>query len=115
MSTSNFMDKPELTLEDFKGYFPLEFGYSSFGAYAARSKSGSFIFWSDDFAMGSTIVRALNKLALNEPCRWAKATFDGWVTPCSGGLWYSENGEPSEKDLKFCPFCGKRIEEIKND
>ena len=48
------------------------------------------------------------------PCRWnlEMGTCGTWLTAC-GDIFVVEGGDstPSENGVKFCPYCGYRIEE----
>ncbi len=46
-------------------------------------------------------------------CQWAEDADGGpWETSC-GHLFILNDGGPNENGLKFCPFCGKPLEEVK--
>ena len=45
-------------------------------------------------------------------CLWDEEPDGGpWQTSC-GHLFVLNDGGPSENDMKFCPFCGKPVEEV---
>ena len=47
----------------------------------------------------------------NMVCNWYQDDGDGiWATDC-GGVFEIIEGSPSDNDMKFCPYCGKPLEE----
>lgn len=52
----------------------------------------------------------------NKPtCVWAEDGEDGpWGSSC-GHYWQFTDGTPTENDMKFCPFCGKPLEQVARD
>jgi hypothetical protein len=44
-------------------------------------------------------------------CMWEQIDDEGsdWESFC-GDAWYFESGSPQENNIKFCPFCGRRVE-----
>ena len=50
-----------------------------------------------------------------EKCRWVLDSFNGYhYTDCSHAFIFNEEGA-EENGFKFCPFCGKELEESVND
>lgn len=54
-----------------------------------------------------------------EKCRWNEQPEDlmvwdiEWLTACGGSFGLDrEEGKPSENDYRYCPKCGKLIEEV---
>lgn len=49
--------------------------------------------------------------ANSDPCVWGKdaAINDFWKPSCLAWWEYCE-GQPSDHGMKFCPFCGRRLE-----
>lgn len=48
-------------------------------------------------------------------CVWAEDGEDGpWASSC-GHYWQFTDGTPTENDMKFCPFCGKPLEQVARD
>lgn len=49
-----------------------------------------------------------------ETCTWTRSRefydSDCWETNC-GNAWQLNEGTPTENHMKFCPFCGKPLEE----
>ena len=45
-------------------------------------------------------------------CVWTVDDSDGgaWRPSCGGGLFDLETGTPAENKMKFCCYCGARIE-----
>ena len=46
----------------------------------------------------------------NKKCEWTSDCSD-WETSCGKSFCF-EDGGPDHNDMKFCPFCGKELEEI---
>ncbi len=46
-----------------------------------------------------------------EPCQWTPDTDVVWYTTC-GGAFHLEAGGPDYNDMRFCPYCGKRLQEV---
>ena len=44
---------------------------------------------------------------------WNGEDFDYYDTEC-GETFYIESGTLKENKIKYCPFCGKEIEELNN-
>ena len=54
-----------------------------------------------------------------DSCDWRKDGFhmsehDYWETGCNN-MFQFNNGGPKENHFKFCPYCGKLIEEVKDE
>lgn len=49
-------------------------------------------------------------MAEQEECGWSCELADYYETDC-GKTFVVENGTPSENDMIYCCFCGKRINE----
>ena len=50
-------------------------------------------------------------------CRWSPPSnfeIDYWETECDNAFNLID-GTPSENGMKFCPYCGKKLIEIKED
>jgi hypothetical protein len=55
----------------------------------------------------------LNEMAeIAPPCRWQQDEVEGdvWVTAC-GGNFHVEYGRPSDNKMRWCCYCGGKIEE----
>lgn len=51
----------------------------------------------------------------NKKCVWTyDAADDIWDTGC-GGLYNITEGAPDDNRMDYCPYCGKAIEEAKDD
>lgn len=48
------------------------------------------------------------------PCRWDQDIEGNWQTECDNEF-YLEFSTPSDRGFTFCPCCGHKIEEMKND
>lgn len=48
-------------------------------------------------------------------CRWIPQGDDPWATSCGKDFTPSEGGTLLENNFKFCPFCGKKIEDACED
>ena len=48
-----------------------------------------------------------------KPCAWTCEEMDDfWNTSCEKA-WCFMEGTPKQNRMKFCPFCGKELEQIK--
>jgi len=45
-------------------------------------------------------------------CEWKKGYMNNWETSCNDS-WLMIIGTPFENRMKFCPYCGRKIEEVK--
>jgi len=46
-----------------------------------------------------------------EKCQWVQDKWhEYWETGC-GGSFVIENGTPKDNKMKFCPYCGKQIDQ----
>ena len=55
---------------------------------------------------------------MNEKCKWGMySRFDDgvWGTSCGAEWEFTYGGTPEEHGMKYCPYCGKEVEEIKNE
>jgi hypothetical protein len=47
------------------------------------------------------------------PCRWRQDADSGsWDTDCGGKFEFIDDG-PAENKMRFCPYCGKPLKEVK--
>lgn len=47
-------------------------------------------------------------------CGWKlDSDIFAWETSC-GGLFVINDGTPKENDMKFCPYCGKELDQDEN-
>jgi hypothetical protein len=46
-----------------------------------------------------------------QPCTWIKDSDGNWETGCGEIFTFTDAG-PSENAIKFCGYCGKRIQEV---
>lgn len=44
-------------------------------------------------------------------CTWTQMDEEGsdWDSSC-GDAWFFESGAPKDNNVRFCPFCGRRVE-----
>ena len=55
---------------------------------------------------------------MNEKCKWGMySRFDDgvWGTSCGAEWEFTYGGTPDEHGMKYCPYCGKEVEEIPNE
>jgi len=48
-------------------------------------------------------------------CQWRQSKDrdeDGIYSTSCGGMFYFDNGSLSDNEFKFCPYCGREIEEV---
>ena len=45
-------------------------------------------------------------------CKWSEDSDGNWDTECEE-MFIFNDGTPSENKCRFCPYCGKNIEEIR--
>jgi hypothetical protein len=55
------------------------------------------------------ICRALSTKGKVGKCRWTEDADGAWSSAC-GQDWQFESGGPKENLVRFCHFCGKRVE-----
>ena len=51
---------------------------------------------------------------MNEKCKWGMySRFDDgvWGTSCGAEWEFTYGGTPEEHGMKYCPYCGKEVEE----
>lgn len=49
-------------------------------------------------------------------CEWNyDPKLDCWVPACGIAKWSLIDGTPFDNDMKFCPFCGKKICEVEDE
>ena len=47
-------------------------------------------------------------------CEWTQVSYGDWLMPCCGeSICFGDDGTPTGNKHYFCPFCGKRIKEVK--
>lgn len=46
------------------------------------------------------------------PCTWTEDEDGLWNTTCEE-IFQTIDGTPSENSFRFCPYCGKPLEEVK--
>ena len=50
--------------------------------------------------------------AADDPCGWTEDEVNGfWDTACGEAFVTTTEGPPSSHKMKWCPYCGHRIEE----
>lgn len=55
---------------------------------------------------------------MSEKCKWQIGKdFDDitYITSCNEEVTIFEDYTPSDCNYKYCPYCGKEIEEVKDD
>jgi len=50
----------------------------------------------------------------NKYCLWQETDEGFWETDC-GHAYVVEHGTPSEEEMKFCCFCGLKLDESRLD
>ena len=52
---------------------------------------------------------------MTETCKWTyDYADDSWNGTC-GAAWYLSEGGPKDNDMLYCPQCGKKLIEIKQE
>ena len=46
-----------------------------------------------------------------ESCKWSEDADGNWETDC-GNAFCLEDGPPSENNLRYCCYCGRKLEEV---
>ena len=50
-----------------------------------------------------------------DSCQWIEDDATGhWDTDC-GNIFEIIEGTPKHNEMKYCPYCGKRLAEVKNN
>lgn len=59
-------------------------------------------------------AKALNRIEeLKVTCKWTliDSEYSYWTSDCNGD-WAFTDGDPEENGMKYCPFCGKKLEQV---
>ena len=57
------------------------------------------------------LAQAVRESAVEERCRWSDDADGTWETGCGQSFIVTE-GKPDENDMRFCCYCGRRIEQV---
>jgi len=47
-------------------------------------------------------------------CEWKPDEYGAWETSCLGTFEIME-GTPADNSMKYCPFCGREIAEVRGE
>jgi len=76
--------------------------------------------WFGEVAEALKLASAIIELigdspAQSEPCAWEYKTWgEYWETGCSNAFTLND-GTPKDNGMVFCPYCGQKIEEVRED
>ena len=110
-----------LALEQ-KGYLwelwsdPQKDGTTQYGCVLTNVETGRKMCLVVEKQAGQAVCNAAfrRKLVEEETCAWAEETnddYDCWTTEC-GNRFEIIDGTPGENRMKFCPYCGGKINEL---
>jgi len=51
---------------------------------------------------------------MSETCEWVEDVDGIWDTGC-GQFFVLEDGTPSDNKMRWCPYCGKSLQEVRLD